>query len=235
LNGTILSVSLTPVPTSPEETLREAPGGRIAHSWVCFCFDGDSRGEAESGRTADRYRLEAVNLVRGPQAAVRSGQTVLRMESNGVRPPAAAPGSMIGTVEAHASSAPDAQAELARRWSASRWRVALLVPFTLTPAWWRLPREERTPAHLCWTQGISESSRLPITTRALRALYRARSAPDAEWDYLAYLEMQPHDVAPIREALAELRDPRRNPAFHHVERIAELWMTKDLSAATRRI
>jgi hypothetical protein len=96
----------------------------------------------------------------------------------------------------------------------------------MSPAWWRLTREERPPAHLCWTQGSTDS---PIVARALRTLYRARALPDAEWDFLAYLEMQPQDVAPIRRVLADLCDPGRNPWFAHVERIAELWMTRDLT------
>jgi hypothetical protein len=225
----MLSVSLIPSPTLPEEMLREAPSGRVTHSWASFLFDGDGRAEGESARPVDRYRLEAINGFRGPHAAVlRSGQTVLRIESTGTRPPVTAPGSLIGSVEPLASSGAEVQAELARRWSESRWRVALLIPFTLSPAWWRLPREERPPTHLSWTEGSPES---PTFERALRTLYRARALPDTEWDFLAYLEMQPQDVAPIRQRLAELR---KQPAMAYVERAVELWMTKDVSGLPPR-
>jgi hypothetical protein len=227
----MLSVSLIPGPTSPEEALREAPSGRASHAWASFSFDVDA---GEIGRS-DRYRLEMVNLIRGPHPTwVRSGQTVHRTEATGARPPVASPRSLIGTVEPMASSSPEAQADLARRWMDSRWRVALLIPFTLTAEWWRLPREERPPAHLCWTQGTAGGPASEIAARALRILYRARSLPDAEWDFLAYLEMLPQDVAPIRAALAELRDRRRNPTFCHLDRMVELWMTKDLSVHPAR-
>jgi hypothetical protein len=227
----MLSVSLTPGPTSPEETLREPASGRITYSWASFLFEGEARGENENGRPFDRYRLEAINAFRGPHAAVlRSGQTVQRVESTGSRPPSASPGTLIGSAEALASDGPEAQAELFRRWSGSRWRVALLIPFTLSPDWWRLPRDERPPTHLSWTQGAPQS---PVFERALRTLYRARALPEAEWDFLAYLEMQPQDVAPVRQRLAELR---KQPELRYVERAVELWMTKDLSVhPTRRI
>jgi hypothetical protein len=223
----MLSVSLTPSPTSPEETLREAPSGRLTHTWVSFFFDGELPSDSPLTRAPDRYRLEVVNGVRGPQAPLwTTGQVVLRAETSGGRAPTPSPGVVIGSVDPLASSGPDVQADLARRWSESRWRVALLVPFSLSPAWWRLSREERPPVHLSWTQGDARS---PIVGRALRTLYRARSLPETEWDFLAYLEMQPQDVAPIREALAELRDPRLNPGIKYVERATELWMTKDLT------
>jgi len=176
----------------------------------------------------DRYRLEAINAFRGPAAVLRAGQPVHRIESTGTRPPAVASGALIGSVESLASTGPEAQAELARRWSESRWRVALLIPFTMSPAWWGMPREERPTTHLCWTQGAPES---PIFERALRTLYRARALPDAEWDFLAYLEMQPQDVAPIRQRLVELR---KLPGMVHVERAVELWMTKDVSGLPPR-
>jgi hypothetical protein len=225
----MVSVGLLSGPRSPEETLREAPSGRVTHTWASFAFDGDPRGESESGgRPVDRYRLEAITAFRGPATALRSGQPVHRIESTGSRPPAAPAGALVGSIESLASSGADAQAELARRWSESRWRVALLLPFTLSPAWWGMPREERPPTHLCWTQDAPES---PIFERALRTLYRARALPDAQWDFLAYLEMQPQDVAPIRERLAELR---KHAGMVYVERAVELWMTKDVSGLPPR-
>jgi hypothetical protein len=228
----MLSVSLIPIPTWPEENLREAPSGRVTHTWVTFSFDGELATDSPPTRAPDRYRLEAINSFCGPQSGMwRTGQAVMRAETSGARSPAPSPSAVVGTTEPLASSPPEAQADLARRWSDSRWRVALLVPFTLSPDWWRLPREDRPAVHLSWTQGEAGS---PIASRALRTLYRARSLPDAEWDFLAYLEMQPQDVAPVRAALAELRDPRRNPAIGYVERAVELWMTKDVSVPPAR-
>jgi hypothetical protein len=207
----------------------EASGGRVNHSWVSFAFADESAGEIDAGRPGERYRLEAMNVVRGPQATgLRCGQAVSRIETTGARPPASSPGVLVGSAEPVASSTPETRAELARRWSDSRWRVALLIPMALSPSWWGLAREERPPAHLCWTQGSADS---PIVARAMRTLYRARTLRGAEWDFLAYLEMQPQDVAPIRQALAELRDHRKNPCFTHVERTLELWMTRDLARA----
>ena len=225
----MVSVRLLSRPSSPEEVLREAPSGRLTHSWASFSFDGDPRGESDSSRPVDRYRLEAINAFRGAHTApLRLGQLVHRFESTGTRAPATTPGSLVGSVESLASSGPEVQAELTRRWSQSRWRVALLIPFTLSPAWWGTAREERPTTQLCWTQGSPES---PIFERALRTLYRARALPDAQWDFLAYLEMQPEDVAPIRERLAELR---KHPGMAHVERAVELWMTKDVSGLPPR-
>ena len=62
----------------------------------------------------------------------------------------------------------------------------------------------------------------------LRRLYRARSSsgPSSDWDYLAFFEMQPRDVAHVREHLGELRDRRSNALFNHVNREVELWMTR---------
>jgi hypothetical protein len=64
--------------------------------------------------------------------------------------------------------------------------------------------------------------------RVLHRLYRARSSgsSSSEWDYLAFFEMQPRDVAYFREHLAELRDRRANALFNHVNREVELWMTR---------
>ena len=56
----------------------------------------------------------------------------------------------------------------------------------------------------------------------MRRLYRVRSVPGAEWDYLAYLEMQPEDVAHVREHLAHLRDRKQNPLRTDVVREVEL-------------
>ena len=224
----MVSVRLISGPSLPEEVLRETPSGRVTHTWASFSFDGDPRGESESARPVDRYRLEAINAFRGPYAGLRSGQSVHRLETTGTRAPAATPGALVGSIENLASSGAEAQAELARRWSESRWRVALLIPFTLSPAWWGMPREERPATHLCWTQGTPES---PIFDRALRTLYRARALPDAQWDFLAYLEMQPQAVAPIRQRLAELR---KQPGMVHIERAVELWMTKDVSGLPPR-
>ena len=57
------------------------------------------------------------------------------------------------------------------------------------------------------------SASVPASWAACSAVCTGRArCPRLQWDYLAYLEMQPQDVAHVREHLAELRDVKRNPA-----------------------
>jgi hypothetical protein len=224
-------VGLTPSPIIPEEPQTENPTGRVLrlnHAWVGFSFESDAGGEADSERGDSRYRLEAVNVLRGTRPLrPQCGEWVVRQEASGPRPPPTSTGALVGTAEPLASSGPEALAELGRRWSGSRWRVALLVPFALSPSFWRLPREDRPPVPLRW--GVKGADSV-VVRRTMRTFCRARALPDTEWDFLAHFEMQPQDVAPVREALAELRDQRRNPSWAYVDRAVELWMTRDLGA-----
>jgi hypothetical protein len=223
------AVGLTPSPIIPEEPQTENPTGRVLrlnHTWVGFSFETDDGVEVESERGECRYRLEAVNVIRGQRPLrPQCGEWVVRQETNGPRPPPTSARALVGTAEPLASSDLEAQTQMGQRWSGSRWRVALLVPFSLSPSFWRLPREERPPVPLRWGGKATDS---PLVRRTLRTFCRARALPDTEWDFLAHFEMQPHDVAPIREALADLRDPRRNPVWAYVDRAVELWMTRDL-------
>jgi hypothetical protein len=106
-------------------------------------------------------------------------------------------------------------------------RVALVILFSHAPAYWSLPTEGRSQTYLGWS-GAQFGKRPGVMGRVLRRLYKASALPASQWDYLAYLEMQPQDVAHVREHLADLRDVKRNPAHGQVVREVELWLTKQI-------
>jgi hypothetical protein len=190
--------------------------------------------EEEGSR--DFYRLEIVRAIRGATlpaeiAALTPGCPVVRREMESVRPPSVGGTILQGSVDARHSSNEEEAGGLASEWSNSPWRVALVLLFTHNPEYWTLPREGRSPTYLGWSAALL-GKRPGIMGRVLRRLYRAGSVPAAQWDYLAYLEMQPQDVAHVRETLAHLRDPRQNPLRKLVVREAEIWLTKQLSGSS---
>jgi hypothetical protein len=189
----------------------------------------------------DVYRLEAVRPILGGHppadlASISLGSLVGRREIESVRLPSVvgsggSGGAILqGAVDLKHSSGDDETNGLMSSWARSPWRVALVLLFSHTPAFWTLPSESRSQTYLGWnTAHLSKRSR--IMGRVLRRLYRAGSLPASQWDYLAYLEMQPQDVAHVREHLAELRDPKRNPLHAQVAREAELWLTKQVGGS----
>jgi hypothetical protein len=179
----------------------------------------------------DLYRLEAVRAIQGSTlldpSYVTPGCLVRRRENESVRPPAVPVTSLQGAVESKHSSCEDETSGLITAWARSPWRVALVILFSHAPGYWSLPTEGRSHTYLGWS-GAQFGKRPGVMGRVLRRLYRASALPASQWDYLAYLEMQPQDVAHVREHLAELRDVRRNPAHGQVVREVELWLTKQI-------
>ena len=194
-------------------------------------------GESVEAAPFDRYRLEALRIVSGGPtlssdlAALTPGCFVARRETESVRPPGASPPALQGALELKYSSDDSETSGLISAWSRSPWRVALVLLFSNSAASWSTPRDGRGQTYLGW-HGAPLPKHPDILTRVLRRLYRVRSVPGAEWDYLAYLEMQPEDVAHVREHLAHLRDRKQNPLRTDVVREVELWMTKQVDAST---
>jgi hypothetical protein len=213
-----------------------APKTHAVRRWVSFGFGAEAAGASQGGRGEQggfeengRYRLEAIQVVRGTApAGMAPGLFVTRREHEGIRPPAGAAGVTLSGVAEMSRSTPEAaEAHLLRVWAGSPWRVGLVLAFSHAPAFWALPAEQRGATYL----GLHEAPREPrarILSTVLRRLYRARnsSGPSSDWDYLAFFEMQPRDVAHVRELLSELRDRRSNALFNHVNREVELWMTR---------
>jgi hypothetical protein len=221
--------------TRPHERSHPA-SGQTVRRWATFSFGSASMAEASAAEEEgprDLYRLEAVRAVRGASlpselAALTPSCLVVRREMESVRPPSVTGPALQGSVDTKHSSDEEETRGLASAWSASPWRVALVLLFTHSPEYWTLPREGRSPTYLGWS-AAQLGKRPTIMGRVLRRLYRSGSVPASAWDYLAYLEMQPEDVAHVREQLAHLRDARHNPLRSLVLREAELWLTKQVS------
>ncbi len=181
----------------------------------------------------DVYRLEAVRTILGPTATLATGTLVGRREHESVRPPSVVPSAIQGAVDLKHSSCEDETSGLMNAWAESPWRVALVLLFSHTPSFWTLPSESRGQTYLGWN-GAHLAKQSRIMGKVMRRLYRAGSLPASQWDYLAYLEMQPQDVAHVREHLADLRDPKRNPPRGQVAREVELWLTKQVGPSSTR-
>jgi hypothetical protein len=211
--------------------------------WVTFCFGHAATHEAMAIPAADpadadpldRYRLEALRVIGGEAlfadiATLAPGCLVSRRETEAVRPAMVPAPALQGALELKHSSNDDESSGLISAWSRSPWRVALVLLFSHAPSFWSLPRDGRGQTYLGWHR--PQFPKHPsVLSRVLRRLYRARSMPASEWDFLAYLEMQPQDVAHVREHLAELRDRRKNPLRGDVVREVEIWMTKQVDAS----
>ena len=233
--------SLERDPTSSPASTTPAPKVQAVRRWVSFAFGAEAVVPSQAGRgelreqgsfdETGRYRLEAIAVVRGAAlAGVAPGLFVTRREHEGIRPLSGGPLSLSGVAELSRSTPETMEQQLLRVWSGSPWRVGLLLAFSHTATFWALPAEQRGATYL----GLHEAPREPrarIMGSVLRRLYRARnsSGPSSDWDYLAFFEMQPRDVAHVREELAELRDRRSNALFNHVNREVELWMTRQPS------
>jgi hypothetical protein len=229
--------------TRPHERTHPAPA-QPTRRWVTFSFGLAAANEAtaiQPGDSAepapiDRYRLEALRVVGGSSlsselAALTPGSVVVRREMESVRPATVQAPALQGALELKHSSDEEETSGLITAWARSPWRVALVLLFSHAPAYWSRPREGRGQTYLGWH--VAQFQKRPaVLGRVLRRLYRGRSLPASEWDYLAYLEMQPEDVAHVREHLAELRDRKRNPLRNDVIREVELWMTKQVDPST---
>jgi hypothetical protein len=221
--------------TRPHERSHPA-SAQTPRRWATFSFGSPATPEAAGGEEEgprDIYRLEAVRSIRGGSlpselAGLTPSCLVVRREMESVRPPSVAGPALQGSVDAKHSSDEEETRGLTSAWSRSPWRVALVLLFSHSPEYWTLPREGRSPTYLGWS-AAQLGKRPGIMGRVLRRLYRAGAVPASAWDYLAYLEMQPQDVAHVRETLADLRDPRQNPLRKLVLREAELWLTKQVS------
>ena len=205
----------------------QAAVARPPQPWVGFSVS--SAGFIAGARARERYQLETARPLRGSfdTALWRQGVAVTRYEGANALPSAVAAGGLTAALEPEGGSAEREEKSLREAWAQSAGslsrRVALLLPFSHGAAFWSLPKAERTGTFLGWEQ--KTDARPPgVMGRILRKLYRAHSKSAAGWDYLAYLEMLPTDVAHLREALDKLRDGHKNRLWAMVERAAELWM-----------
>jgi hypothetical protein len=221
---------------SPPASTTPGPKTHAVRRWVSFAFGAEAagsqagRGEQQQGSFDEtgRYRLEAIQVIRGaPPAGLAPGLFVTRREHEAIRAPAGGPLTLSGVAEMSRSTSETGESHLLRVWAGSPWRVGLVLAFSHASPFWALPAEQRGATYL----GLHEAPREPrgrVLGAVLRRLYRARSSsgPSSDWDYLAFFEMQPRDVAHVREHLSELRDRRSNALFNHVNREVELWMTR---------
>jgi hypothetical protein len=207
--------------------------------WVSFGFgssatraDGGEHAHVHAGEELDRYHLQAVVRVSGlVPPGLMAGSHVVRREAEGSRAPSSADLHLHGTLQPRRSTQGREEVALTAAWSNKPGRVALLLTFAHFPAFWALPKEQRAGTFLRLPDtGVEPDLKRPDTLmkRIVHRLYRATS-PGSDWDYLAYFEMLPTDVAHVRDRLGQLRDKRDNKLWTHVKRETELWMVKDLS------
>jgi hypothetical protein len=213
--------------TRPHDRVHPSP--QPIRRWATFAFGASAIEDSVDGEAvvcSERYHLEVVRTVVGGAlpaelAALAPSCPVARSEIESMRPPALTTPVLQGSLDLKLSSNESEAARLTASWSRSPWRVALVLLLAQEPSFWSLPRERRPPLYLGWHNPAPWG-------RVLRRLYRSRALPASQWDYLAYLEMQPEEVAHVREHLTELRNPKRNPAHAQVAREVELWMTKQV-------
>jgi hypothetical protein len=206
--------------------------------WVRFSAVADAGGQDGVGGGVEldaHYRLEAVRTVRGtPLRGWGAGTVIHRREgdttgvSNGVGS-VGGPIWLAGAAEPKRSCSDEHEARLQAAWGDSPWRVALLLAFRHSRTFWALPREQRAGTYLQLGGEAQGHKTAPVLNRVVHRLYRGRSLPESEWDYLAYFEMQPPDVAYVREHLQNLREVRHNPLWSFVDREAEMWMTRQIT------
>jgi hypothetical protein len=213
-------------------TNETAPG--VARRWVRFTAATDAGNATETTDADAHYRLEAIRTVRGaPLMGYPAGGAIHRREGESAaliptRVGPASPSWLAGAAEPKRSCTPEHEGRLLGAWGQSPWRVALLVAFRHTRTFWALPREQRAATYLGFGDDARKEARAPVLGRVIQRLYRGRNVPDSEWDYLAYFEMQPPEVAYVREYLSNLREPRNNPLWSFVDRETELWMIRQL-------
>jgi hypothetical protein len=183
---------------------------------------------AHPERGLERYRLEAIQPVRGRRPAEwKAGMAVTRREHVAIEAPEAGPGAWTGLVDVALSTAPDQAAQLQGSWQHNPFRVTLLIACKHVPRFWALSPNERAFDH-CGLPDRAGVTRSPILRKVVRHLQRVAPAETAvgEWDTLAQFEMLPEHVAHLREHLAERRELAA--LSNLVEREVELWLVKSL-------
>lgn len=184
---------------------------------------------APPGARVTRYRIDAVNTVRGETiTAPASGGEIVRVECPGQLADPLAP--FIGVTQHLAYTAAQERLELTRISASESGPVAVLIPICKSPAWWALAQDERRAFLRAGGPGHFEIG-LDFASTIYRRLYHARSLPGSAWDFLTYFEFPHERSEDFRTLLRRLRDTDQNPEWQFVEREVEIWMSKTPGAA----
>lgn len=223
--------------SAPPTTARSA--STALRTWAQFLASPGPSESAFMGALVDgridRYQVEEVRTVRGrPLPELSARWLMTRVESQGAIASSSAAIRLEGVAQHTLYTTAAERTELERISRAEGPGLAVLIPITKSPAWWRLAQDERnayfhhSPAHEGHTAIGSR-----YAPRIHRRLYQARTIPGSTWDFLTYFEMTAADVDVFREMLAHMRDPARNPEWQFVDREVEIWMSKRSAAPAR--
>jgi len=200
-----------------------------AHSfpstWVRFTrLDGPR--ELAQDEVIDRLTIESVTNVRGaPLEGLEPGDSFARIESSVAIPGGS--GDLVAVTQHLGYTRAVERAEIAAATSPGADAHVVVIPITKSVAWWELAHDERD--QLFRGAGSAEGHvgvGRPVARKILRKLYHGRGLPGAGWDFLTYFEFARELAAEFRALVARLRDPAQNPEWWHVEREAEIWLTR---------
>jgi len=177
--------------------------------WDLFTFASDS---APDG--GERYRVEGVKAGAGAAGTVQEGWWCRRAQASALASVEMGEAVVFGTVDAALSTSQASAQGLERAWRSSPWRVALLL------SWAHHPDGDQGLLGPAAEMALRLARAPRLAERVLRRVYRPVVRPDDRRDFLAYLEMQPEDVAPLRELLDS---PGRSPAGQ-----LQIWLSKQL-------
>ncbi len=194
-------------------------------TWVRFTrLDGGR--EPSAGEVIDRLKVVSVTNVRGAALeGIEPGLSFARIESSVGLPDGA--GDLVAVTQHLGYTRAAERAELAPATSPGADAHVVIIPITKSAAWWELAHDERD--QLFRGAGTSEGHvnvGRPVAKQILRKLYHGRGVPGAGWDFLTYFEFAPELEGEFRALVSGLRDPARNPEWRHVEREADIWLTK---------
>ena len=179
---------------------------------------------APTGAIRNRYRVNAVEVIKGPTPPLpQPGWELHRIEA--ATPPAASsPVQFQGETGAAQYTDPNAPYAAANGLAAlpadANPVLAVIIPLRKTAAWYALNQDQRKaliPAHV--DVGV------PFIKTIHRRLFHSR-AFSKDYDFITYFEFRASDETRFRQLCQALRDPKRNPEWTYIDRDFEVWLTK---------
>jgi hypothetical protein len=192
-------------------------------TWGRFCVEESAHPSLTT--KVDRYRIEAVQNVRGaPLAGLEPGTKFVRLESVTELP--AGGGELFGVTQHLAYTRAAERPDLVTTPLPGHDAICVVIPLKKSEAWWQLALDERDAMFRGASRPGHVELGLAYARIILRKLYNRRAFPGAEWDFVTYFEFAPAHRAQFEALLAALRDPAKNPEWNYVEREAEIWLSR---------
>ena len=205
-------------------------------TWIYF-FQGDtftnsSAPPLSAASKINRYRVEALNSIRGePVAFFNPGAEILRVCAND---PLSACSESLADCTQHLHFTSDAQltrllAISAKEIPATEQPVTVLIPIRKSDAWWNLGHDARAElmngsTTLRGHTAIGEDFAPQIFRQLILSRYLDSSR--RPYDFLTYFEFPEASRDAFTTLLSRLRDETLNPEWAYVDMEQEIWMRK---------